>query len=88
MTTTARLALAAIAVFLVLLPTTLAKPGLPVSLKADEPAYYLMALSLARDHDLRLQVEDVDRLFEEFPLVPTNNLIVMSGDGWRTIHYS
>ena len=63
MTAATRLALAALAVFLVLLPTTLAKPGLPVNLKADEPAYYLMALSLARDHDLRLRVEDVDRLY-------------------------
>src|SRR3990172_8376643 len=85
---TARLALTALAVFLVLLPVTLAKPGLPVNLKADEPAYYLMALSLARDRDLRLEVKDVDRLFEEFPLVPASNLIVMSDDGWRTVHYS
>jgi hypothetical protein len=84
----ARLAFAALATFLALLPLTLAKPGLPVNLKADEPAYYLMALSLARDRDLRLDVEDVDRVFEEFPLVPVNNLIVMSDDGWRTILYS
>jgi len=83
-----RLAFLALAAFLLLLPLTLAKPGLPVNLKADEPAYYLMALSLARDGDLRLEVEDVDRLFAEFPLVPAHNLIVMSDDGWRTIFYS
>ncbi len=83
-----RLAFAALTVFLALLPLTLAKPGLPVNLKADEPAYYLMARSLATDHDLRLEVEDVDRVFEEFPLVPANNLIVMSDDGWRTVYFS
>jgi hypothetical protein len=85
---TSRLAFASLAVFLLVLPLTLAKPGLPVNLKADEPAYYLMALSLARDRDLRLDVADVDRAFEEFPLVPVNNLIVMSDDGWRTILFS
>ncbi|HVR29784.1 MAG TPA: hypothetical protein VMS86_09655 [Thermoanaerobaculia bacterium] len=88
MSRSTRLAFLALTVFLVLLPLTLAKPGLPVNLKADEPAYYLMALSLARDRDLRLEVQDVDRLFEEFPLLPARNLIVMSDDGWRTIHYS
>ena len=83
-----RLAFLALAAFLVLLPITLAKPGLPVNLKADEPAYYLMARSLASDGDLRLEVKDVDRVFEEFPLVPANNLIVMSDDGWNTIYFS
>lgn len=88
MSRNARLAFLALSAFLLLLPLTLAKPGLPVNLKADEPAYYLMALSLVRDWDLRLGVEDVDRIFEEFPLVPVRNLIVMSDDGWRTIYYS
>ena len=74
-----RLAFLALAAFLVLLPVTLAKPGLPVNLKADEPAYYLMARSLASDRDLRVEVKDVDRVFEEFPLVPANNLILMFG---------
>ena len=84
----ARLALLALSAFLLVLPLTLPKPGLPVNLKADEPAYYLMALSLARDADLRVEVKDIDRVFEEFPLVPVRNLIVMSEDGWRTVHFS
>ncbi len=88
MSRSVRLAFAALTAFLALLPLTLAKPGLPVNLKADEPAYYLMARSLASDHDLRLEVKDVDRVFEEFPLVPANNLILMSDDGWRTIYFS
>lgn len=87
-TRNARLALLALSAFLLVFPLTLPKPGLPVNLKADEPAYYLMALSLARDGDLRVEVKDIDRLFEEFPLVPVRNLIVMSDDGWNTVYYS
>lgn len=72
---------------LVLFPLTLAKPGLPTSLKADEAAYYLMALSLAHDRDLRLEVADVDRAFLEFPFRPVSNLIAMTDDGWRTVYF-
>jgi hypothetical protein len=43
----------ALALLLVLFPATIAKPGQPMNLKSDEPAYYLMALSLAHDLDLR-----------------------------------
>jgi hypothetical protein len=39
----------ALALFLVLFPLALAKPGLPMTLEGDEPAYYLMALSLVHD---------------------------------------
>ena len=38
--------------FLFLLTLSIGKPGLPVTLKADEPAYFLMALSLVNDGDL------------------------------------
>jgi hypothetical protein len=72
---------------LVLFPLTLAKPGLPTSLKADEAAYYLMALSLAHDHDLRLDLRDVDRAFAEFPFRPVSNLIAMTDDGWQTVYF-
>lgn len=72
---------------LVLFPLTLAKPGLPTSLKADEAAYYLMALSLSHDRDLRLEVADVDRAFVEFPFRPVSNLIAMTDDGWRTVYF-
>jgi hypothetical protein len=51
-------------------PLPLAKPGVPLTLKADEAAYYLMALSLAEDHDLRAEVRDFDRAFREFPYRP------------------
>ena len=53
---------AAVALFLCLFPLFLAKPGLPLSLKSDEPAYYLMALSLAKDFDLRCETKDIARL--------------------------
>jgi len=79
--------LLALTLFLVLFPLAIPKPGLPVSLKADEPAYYLAALSLARDRDLRVQVKDIRRLNEEFPYIDTHNLILMSDDGWRHVYF-
>jgi len=81
------LALACLSLFLLAFPLTVGKPGLPTNLKADEPAYYLMALSIARDHDLRVEVRDIDRLFEEFPFGPTRNLILTSDDNWHTVHF-
>lgn len=82
-----RLGLWCLALFLVLFPLTVGKPGLPPTLKADEPAYYLMALSLAHDGDLVCQPEDLARLEAEYPFLPTHNLILMSRDGWRTVYY-
>ncbi len=79
--------LAAASCFLLAVPLTIGKPGQPPTLKADEPAYYLMALSLARDFDLRYLPADGDRLLEEFPFASTHNLILMTSDGWRTVHY-
>lgn len=87
MSSSVRLTLAALSLFLLVFPLALGKPGLPTHLKADEAAYYLMSLSLAHDGDLRLEVKDVDRLFQEFPYQPVNNLILMTRDGWRTVHY-
>ena len=82
-----RLALAALTVLLVSIPLGLPKPGLPTVLKADEPAYYLMARSLAEDGDLRCETRDLERLFEEFPYRSVENLILMTDDGWRTVYY-
>ncbi len=79
--------LAALSIFLLAFCLTPVKPGLPVNLKADEAAYYMMAQSLAEDFDLRLDVEDVDRAFREFPFRPIRNLVVMSDDGWQTVYY-
>ncbi len=79
--------LAAASCFLLAVPLTIGKPGQPPTLKADEPAYYLMALSLARDFDLRYLPADGDRLLKEFPFASTHNLILMTSDGWRTVHY-
>ena len=70
-----------------LFPATVAKPGQPMGLKSDEPAYYLMSLSLLHDRDLRCGVEDIRRLAIEFPNNLVNNLILMSGDGWRTTYF-
>jgi hypothetical protein len=82
-----RLTLLCLTVFLVLFPIVLRKPGLPGNLKADEPAYYLMALSLARDGDLRCEQQDYRRLFDEFPYREVRNLILMSDDGWETVYF-
>lgn len=87
MTRSVRLTWAAVALFFLLFPLVLGKPGWPPALKADEPAYFLMASSLAEDGDLVLTPEDVDRLFAEFPFGPVSNLIVMTDDGWRTVLY-
>jgi hypothetical protein len=86
-TRAAALGLACLSLFLLAFPLTLAKPGVPVTLKADEGAYYLMALSLARDADLRLELADVERVFREFPYRPVQNVILMTDDGWRSIQY-
>ncbi|MCH9651615.1 MAG: hypothetical protein K0U98_25540 [Deltaproteobacteria bacterium] len=81
------LGLCCLSLFLLFFPLTLVKPGLPATLKADESAYYLMALSLAHDGDLRLETEDQERLFAEFPFRWSSNLIVMTDDGWKTAFY-
>jgi hypothetical protein len=84
---TVHLALASVTAFFLLFPLTLGKPGLPTRLKADEAGYYLASLSLAHDHDLRVEPKDVERAFEEFPYGPVNNMIVLSDDGWHTVYY-
>ncbi len=81
------LAFLCLAAFLVLSPLVLQKPGWPVDLKADEPAYYLMALSLALDGDLRCELHDLRRIFDEFPYVQTHNLILATDDGWHTVYF-
>ena len=88
MNRTVLLVLASVTAFFLLFPLTLGKPGLPTHLKADEGAYYLASLSLARDGDLRLETKDVDRAFQEFPFGPVNNLILMTDDGWRTVYFA
>lgn len=87
MSRTVRLTFAGLALFFVLFPLTLQKPGLPQDLKSDEPAYYLMALSLVHDFDLRCEVRDIQRLTNEFPYNNANNLILMTDDGWQTVWF-
>ena len=82
-----RLALACLALFLVLLTLSVGKPGLPMTFKADEPAYYLMAQSLAHDGDLECETGDLGRLFDEYPYLATFNLILMTDDGWQTSYF-
>lgn len=79
--------LLALALLLALFPLAVNKPGMPLTLKADEPAYYLAALSLARDGDLACEVRDTRRLLEEFPYSSARNLILMTDDGWRTVYF-
>jgi hypothetical protein len=85
---TVNLVLASVTAFFLLFPLTLGKPGLPPHLKADESAYYLAALSLAHDRDLRVEAKDIDRAFEEYPYGPVNNMIVMTDDGWHTVYFA
>jgi hypothetical protein len=85
---TARLGLLGVSALLLVFPLALGKPGAPTHLKADEAAYFGMALSLAHDGDLAFTGDDVDRFFVEFPFQPVNNLILMSADGWRTVSYA
>ncbi|MEJ2084591.1 MAG: hypothetical protein P8Y44_02800, partial [Acidobacteriota bacterium] len=80
-------ALLCLALLLVIFPLTVVKPGLPMTLKADEPAYYLMASSLGLDLDLRCELEDLGRLFDEYPYLATSNLILMTDDGWSTVFF-
>lgn len=82
-----KLALVGLTLFFCLFPLTVRKPGLPVTLKADEPAYFMMAQSLAFDGDLRVDEEDVERVFLDYPYRPVQNLILMTDDGWRTAYY-
>lgn len=83
----AAVALVCLSLVFLAFPLTLVKPGLPPNLKADEPAYYLMALSLARDGDLQVGLEDVERSLREFPYARISNLILLSDDGWRSAFY-
>jgi len=87
MSRTPRLVFGALALFLVLFPLTVQKPGLPMNLKSDEPAYYLMALSLAHDFDLRCELKDIQRLRREFPSDVVENLILMTDDGWHEVYF-
>jgi len=87
MSRTTRLVFGALALFLVLFPLTVQKPGLPMNLKSDEPAYYLMALSLAHDFDLRCELKDIQRLRTEYPFTIVENLILMTDDGWRNVYF-
>ncbi|MDX1644499.1 MAG: hypothetical protein R3244_09105, partial [Thermoanaerobaculia bacterium] len=76
-----------VAIALVIYPLGVLKPGMPLTLKADEPAYYMMALSLAFDHDLEVEVADIRRLTDEFPYLPVTNVILMTDDAWRTVYF-
>lgn len=87
MKNTTGLVLGCLSLLLLLYPLATPTRGLPVTLKADEPAYYLAALSLVRDGDLLCKTEDVRRLFDAFPHLPVENLILMSTDGWDTIFF-
>ncbi|MDX1630316.1 MAG: hypothetical protein R3234_00485 [Thermoanaerobaculia bacterium] len=87
MSRSVRLAFGCVAVALTVFPLVLEKPGWPATLKADEPAYYLMAMSLARDGDLEFDLGDAERLFAEFPYRPADNIILMTDDGWRTVYF-
>lgn len=87
MSRTVFLALVLLSAVLVVLPISLTKPGFPATLRADEPAYVLAAESLVHDRDLRCDDKDLQRLFDEYPYLTVNNLILASPDGWRTLYF-
>ncbi|MEM7353173.1 MAG: hypothetical protein AAF657_20430 [Acidobacteriota bacterium] len=84
---TVKQSLICLSLALVILPLTHRKPGLPATLKADEAAYYLTALSLARDGDLRCETKDLLRLYQEYPYTSVQNLILSTDDGWRKVYF-
>ena len=87
MSRSVRLVLLSLTLFLILFPLAAVRPGQPPTFKADEPAYFLMALSLVEDGDLLCDIEDVQRAFDHYPYRPVDNLILMSPDGWETIYF-
>ncbi len=87
MNSTTRLVLCSLSLVLVLFPLTAAQPGQPPTLKADEPAYFLMSLSLAEDGDLVADSDDIRRAFDHYPYLPVANLILMSPDRWETTYF-
>ncbi len=82
-----RLVFLSLACFFLLFPLAVPRPGMPPTLKADEPAYYLMAMSLVKDGDLVCDRGDLRRLFDAYPHLPVENLILKSDDGWKTVHF-
>ena len=82
-----RLAFACLACFLVLLPLSLKKPGLPMRLAGDEATYFAMAASLAAEGDLSCERADLERLFAEFPFDETR-LSLTSEDGWSSVAFA
>ncbi len=84
---TVALSLLCLSVVLVILPVTHRKPGMPATLKADEPGYYLAALSLVKDGDLRCEPKDLARAYREYPYGAIKNLILSTDDGWRTVYF-
>jgi hypothetical protein len=87
MSRSVRLALLSLTLLMALFPLAAGLPGQPPSLKADEPAYLLMALSLAEDGDVLCEPEDIQRGFDHFPYLPIDNLILMTTDGWETVYF-
>ncbi len=81
-----QLILSCLTLFLLILPLTLSKPGLPVVLKADEAAFYLASLSLWHDGDLVCEDQDVRRLFREY--AGTDNLLLMSKGRRQPVYFS
>ncbi|MFN7941645.1 MAG: hypothetical protein U0X73_08585 [Thermoanaerobaculia bacterium] len=87
MSRSSRLVFLCLALFLILWPLAVHKPGLPQNLKSDEAAYYLMALSLVHDRDLKCGLEDIHRLTYEFPYQAVENLILETDDGWKSAFF-
>lgn len=84
----AALAFAGLCAFLLLLPLSLKKPGLPMQLHGDEATQYLMAASLAHDGDLACEAVDVARLFAEFPFAQDVRLELAGDASWQDVRFA
>ena len=82
-----RLAFVCLAGFLILLPLSLKKPGLPMRLTGDEATVLAMATSLVHDRDLRCDRADLERLFAEFPFTEVD-LEFASDDDWASARFA
>ncbi len=82
------LAFWALAAFFLLLPFSLAKPGLPMTLGPGEAMPLAMAQSLIHDLDLRCETLDLERLFADYAFGGPIPLTLSSGDGWTSATFT
>ncbi len=76
-----------LALFLVATTLVVKKPGLPMQLFGEEPTYFMITHSVVLDRVLRCEVQDLRRLYDEFPFIHRPFLALASPDGWNTAFF-